>query len=161
MVLSEIVFAGIAILTVGSALMLFMLKKLIHAVVCITLAFIGAALMMLFLGQSLFALLLMLVFIGGISTYLVVAVATEEKKAVMINQKLFIGAVTVFTLTMAISILPQVAAPQTLPAQTGMADLLSQFIQGQYLILYLLVLLLFSTVIGGILVMRKFAKLLI
>jgi NADH:ubiquinone oxidoreductase subunit 6 (subunit J) len=158
---SLIVFAAVSAFTIGSAVSIFILKRLLHAVVALTFVFVGSALVFLDLGQTLFALLLLLVFIGGISTYLIVAVATEEKKAGIISIPAFFLLVFVFALVVSFFTFQGLSQNENAAQALDLSQTVATALQTQYLLLYFMVLLLFSSAIGGLLVIKKFTKLLI
>ncbi len=65
------------------ALMIFKSKRLLHAVLALTGVFFMSSMILLLFGQALAALLQLIILVGGMSTYLIVAVASdsgEEKK---------------------------------------------------------------------------------
>src|SRR5208283_373994 len=75
-----IIFIIISILTIGSAMAVFFSKRLLHAVLALTLAFGGSALFFLYADQPFAAFLQLFILVGGLSTYLIVALASEESK---------------------------------------------------------------------------------
>src|SRR5574337_1295696 len=83
-------YAAISVITVISALLLFLQKRLLYSAIALAIVFAGSALVFLYLGQTLLALIQLLVFVGGLSTYLVVAVATEEKGRKLFSPYVFI-----------------------------------------------------------------------
>lgn len=157
---SLIIFAAIAVFTIGSAVALFILRKLFHAVIALTLAFIGCSFVLLYLHETLLALILLLIFVGGISTYLIVAVATEEKRTKIISIPLLVLLTLLFTGGTLLFIYQSLQV-QYQPASVDIEQMITSAFQAQYLLLYFMVLLLFSTTIGGTLVMKRFVKLLI
>ncbi len=153
------VFYAISALTVISALAIFFQKKLIYAVGAITCTFISSALLFILLGQTLIGLLLLIIFVGGLSTYLIVAVATEEKNTGLIKIPIFAVVAIIFFigLTILLGYLPsstQSSAPSFLSAA------LLAF-QSGYLTLYLVVFLLFGVAISGTLIIKKFNRLVV
>lgn len=153
------VFYAVAVLTILSAMAMFAQRKLIHAVAAITAAFVGSALVFFLLGQTLIGILQLLIFVGGLSTYLIVAVATEEKNTKMIRLPVF-AVVTVVMLIGLSSI--AIYLPQS--AQDNGPSFLTQAFsafKSDFLILYMLVILLFSVTIAGTLVIKKFARLIV
>ena len=87
MTLDIYVFIALAALAVIASIFIFLQKRLIHAVLFLAIVFVSSSIIFLLLGQTLIAVLQMLIFVGGLSTYLIVAVATEEKGANLISIK--------------------------------------------------------------------------
>ena len=77
---ASIVLFAIAAFTIISAAWVFLSRKLMHSVIALTIAFTGSASVFALLGQAEMALLQLFVFVGGLSTYLIVAVAAEEDR---------------------------------------------------------------------------------
>lgn len=152
------VFYGVAALTLVASLAVFAQKKLVHAVIALATAFLGSSLVFFLIGQTLVALLQLIVFVGGFSTYLIVAVATEEKSAKLMRFPVFIVlsillfAGLVFTL-------------QPLPQQSNQAGnflgAAAQAFTSGYPVLYIIATLLFAATIGGVLIIKKITKLIV
>ncbi len=76
-------FVVLSAILIFFALMIFKSKRLLHAVLALTGVFFMSSVVLLLLGQPLAALLQLVILVGGMSTYLIVAVASdygEEKK---------------------------------------------------------------------------------
>jgi len=77
---SSILLLVFSVFTIVSSLLIFVRKKLLHSVIFLVLASFGSAFLFIYIGQTLAALLQLLVFVGGVSTYLMVTVGYEENK---------------------------------------------------------------------------------
>ncbi len=145
-------------ITVVSGVALFLQKKLMRSVVFLALASFGSALIFLYLNQPLVALLQLLVFVGGLSTYLMVAVATEEKRVKMRNAIVFViaGALMTAALFTALSGL-QTAQLANNDFSTAAQSALSSY----YAFFFIAIFLLFATAIGSVVVIKRFAKLVV
>ncbi len=153
-------FYILAPLTVIASALIFVQKRLIRAVIAIIGVFIGSALVFLLLGQTIIPILQMLVFVGGISTYLIVAVATEEKSARLVSiPYLTIVAVIVFAAFMLM--LGSTAIQQPSAPTPSFLAAASSAMQSDYAILYLLAVLLFGVTIAGTLILKKFVRLVV
>ncbi len=153
----DYVFVIIALFTVGSSIAIFVEKKLLHSVLALTMAFLGSALIFISLGQTLVALLQLFVLVGGLSTYLIVAVASDENKR-EINLSGFFVALAV--LGIAMSIFSQSSVLSILYDNSFINSMALVF-SNYYIVFYILVFMLLSTTIGSILVLRKFVKLIV
>lgn len=153
-------FGIIAAITLISAILIFLQKKLIHAVVALSAAFLGSALLFFLIGQTLIALLQLIVFVGGFSTYLIVAVATEEKSANLISLRHFAILAVILFVGMAALLLQYL--PSTITnASTGFLNAASSAFQSSYALFYVMLVLLFSISISGVLIIRKFTRLVV
>ncbi len=152
-------FYLLAPLTVISALLIFVQKKLVRAVIALSGAFLGSALLFLLLGQTLIAILMLIIFIGGLSTYLIVAVATEEKNIKLISLEYF-GIIAAVFFAFMVLLLVYLPAQASAPTPNFLNAAASAFQYG-YPTLYIVVILLFSVTIAGTLIIKKFAKLIV
>ncbi len=150
-------FAIVAALIVASSFLVFVVKRILHAVIALTLVFIESALVFLLLGQTMLAMLQLFVFVGGLSTYLMVAIAAEMKISRMENVPLLIILAVVFFAGMGAIIF---YLPTSLVQQSNSITLAApQIFQDYYALLYAIALLLFAATIGSALVARRFARL--
>lgn len=152
-------FYAVAALTVISSLLIFLQKKLVYAVIALTAAFIGSSLLFLLLGQTLVAMLQLIVFIGGLSTYMIVAVAADEKNTRMIRLPIF--AVVLVLMFAALSLLLGYLPSQAQNNGPSFLNAASSAFQLQYPTLYMIVVLLFAITISGALIIKKFVRLII
>ncbi len=152
-------FYAVAAITLASAASVFVWKRLVHAVISLAVAFLGSALLFFLIGQTLAALLQLIVFVGGFSTYLIVAVATEEKNAKLMRFPVFaVLSVLLFAgVAFALQSLPQ----QTANPGSGFLAAAPAALGSGYAILYVMAVLLFAATIGGVMIIKRFTKLLI
>ena len=156
--ISEIFIIVIAGLTICGGLLVFLSKRLIHAVLALTFVFIGSALVFAVLGEAFIALLQLFVFVGGLSTYLIVAVASEAAEG-SFSKTRFISALAVAAF--GIALIFAWTGGGILPGRSNFAGIAASAISEYYPIFFMLVLLLFSAVIGSVLIMRRFVKLVV
>lgn len=152
-----IIVIALAALLLASSAAVFLFKRLMHAVLALTMAFAASALIFLYLDQVLVALLQLFIFVGGLSTYLIVAISNEEKGSVHGNLPMF--AIVAVVLTVAL-----LAAVQSLPSGLALSgnDMLQTApaaFGSYYPIFYALALLLFSASAGTVIFIKKFVKL--
>lgn len=76
--LTTYAFVALAAILVFFAAMILESRRLIRAVLALTGVFFMSSLIILLLGQPLVALLQLIILVGGMSTYLIVAVAAEH-----------------------------------------------------------------------------------
>ena len=160
MTLDIYVFIALAALAVIASIFIFLQKRLIHAVLFLAIVFVSSSIIFLLLGQTLIAVLQMLIFVGGLSTYLIVAVATEEKGANLISIKWLLALSIVLSIGLSASILVHVPS-QNAPSPSGFLGAASRAFSNSYAMLYMILVLLFSVSISGVLVLRKFTRLLV
>ncbi len=154
----EIVYAVLAGLIILSALAIFTLRRIAHAILALTAAFAISSFIFLYLGEVLVALLQLLIFVGGLSTYLVVAMSSEEKNMRYSRVLSFTIAALVVTAGLFV-VLPTVGTPAA--SSNNLIAAAPAAFAGYYIILYAIALLLFSSAIGTVLFVRKFVKLLV
>ena len=160
MTLDIYVFIALAALAVIAAISIFLQKRLIHAVLSLAFAFVSSSLIFFLLGQTLIAILQMLVFVGGLSTYLIVAVATEEKGPNLISIKWLLALSIVLSIGLGASMLVHVPS-QNVSSPAVFLGAASHAFSNSYAMLYMILVLLFSVSISGVLILRKFTKLLV
>jgi NADH:ubiquinone oxidoreductase subunit 6 (subunit J) len=147
------------IATVISSIALFLQKKLLRSVIFLALTAIISSLILIYLGQVLVALLQLLVFVGGLSTYLVVAVATEEKQEKLSSKARLIFASIV--IAMGLSLLVYSVQPTPAGAGNDFSTAAQFAFSSYYVLLFASIFLLFAAAIGSILVMKKFSRLVV
>ena len=160
MILDTYVFLALAALAVIASISIFLQKKLIHAVLSLAIAFVSSAFIFFLLGQTLMAVLQMLVFVGGLSTYLIVAVATEEKGANLISLRWLLALSVVLSIGLSATMVLHVPS-QSASQPAGFLGAASSALANSYAMLYMILILLFSVSISGILILRKFTRLLV
>ena len=156
--ISETVFIAIALLTIAGGLAVFLSRSLLHSVLALTATFFSSALVFAYLGQNFIALLQLFVFVGGLSTYLVVAVAGEESRH-SFSPARFILVLVVASLGLSAIFLS--SRLYTAPNGNSFIAAAGPALAAYYPMLFALALLLFSTVIGSIIIMKRFVRLIV
>jgi len=147
-------FAILALLEIVSALLIFLFKDILHAVIALSATFIFNSALFLLLGQPLLALLQLFIMVGGVSAYMFVGVAAGSySKFKHMNFLVFFALIAII-----IAALYFVTSSSTVSA-TGQNLLSSQMITDTLTqnagLLYIIVAMLFGTGIGSIILMRK------
>ena len=148
----------LASITVLAGLALFLQKRLLHSVVFMALAAAGSALIFLYLGQVLVVLLQLLVFVGGLSTYLIVAIATEEKQVKMRNAVAFVVISVVISAGLLAAVSDTTAGT---PAGNDFSTVAQAGIASYYALIFVAVFLLFAAALGSVIVIKRFSKLVV
>ncbi len=146
---------------VGCAIALFIQKSLFKAAIALAIVFVVVAGFILLTGQFMIALFQLLILVGGLSTYLIVAVASEREASFKhINLKIFIP---VFVLMAAVLIYAVFAttATTTAPTMPGILDEISNSIQNNFALMAAIVFLMFALAIGSIMLIKKVVKLVV
>ncbi|MGC8671466.1 MAG: NADH-quinone oxidoreductase subunit J [Candidatus Micrarchaeia archaeon] len=150
------------LLLVLFSLGIFLSRRLLRSVILLALAAIGSAALLAVIGEEIIAILQILIFVGGISTYMVVAFGSEPElkrqsaKTEKIRLVAFLGS---FVLLSALLVFIFVGA--TYGSASQQADLLayvSSAFDKYYLFLYLLLLMLFAVTISSILAVKRFIR---
>lgn len=150
-------FAIVSFIILLSSIMIFYQKSIMRAVILLTVSFGASSLIFFILNQNFIALLQLFIFVGGMSTYLIVAVSSEYKKIDKIEFiKMSIIAAVIF-IAIFLSIIG-VVTTNTLQS-TDMITYLGYAFQGYFPIIYAAIIMLFLTSIGSILIIRKYVGL--
>ena len=147
------------VVTVTASVAIFLPKKLLHSVIFLALTATASSLILLYMGQVLIAVLQLLVFVGGLSTYLVVAVAAEEKNA-KLSSKMRLSVASCAVILVLSLLLYKIPAPQAGSGGSFSAAAQLAF-SSYYALLFASVFLLFASAIGSVLVMKKFSRLVV
>ncbi len=155
--IDTIFFGIISAIMIASGVLVFYQKSIMRAVIALTVAFTSSAIIFFILGQAFIALLQLFVFVGGLSTYLIVAVSSEYKK---INLKGFIRLCIVAILVCAgMMLLLFKATFNTSQAAESMSSFFIEVFQSYFPIIFMALVMLFLTAIGSVIVIRRFVKL--
>ncbi len=151
--------SALVLFTLAPAALVFLERKLLNAVICLAVAAVGSSLLFLYLGQTLVALLQLFVFVGGLSTYLVVAVASEEKQSKTLGRARFLVAAVALAAVLSL-VLSGIGLGQQQAGNSFASSALAAF-GSQYAMLYAAAFLLFATAAGSVLVMRRFSRMVV
>jgi len=155
----DVVLSAFIVITLAPAVLMFLEKKLLNSVICLAVSAVGSSLLFLYLGQTLVALLQLSVFVGGLSTYLVVAVASEEKRAGMLGRAKFFVAMVAVGAGLSL-VLNGISFTQQQTANNFASSAEIAF-GSQYALLYAASFLVFATAAGSVLVLRRFSKMVV
>jgi NADH:ubiquinone oxidoreductase subunit 6 (subunit J) len=148
----------LAIIAVAPGVALFLQKKLIHSVVFLAIAAAASTLIFLYLDQVLVALLQLLVFVGGLSTYLIVAIAAEEKQVKLTSRVRFLLATVMIAAVLSALLL---SLPAGVAAGNDFSSVAQASFSDYFALLLIAVLLIFASAVGSVLVIKKFARLVV
>jgi hypothetical protein len=151
-----ILLAIIAIMLAPAALM-FLERKPIRAAICLAASAFGGALLLLYLGQGLAALLQLLVFVGCLLLYLTVSAASENARITVLDGgKFFIAAVLMIGgLCLPFALF---AGGGAAPVGSDLVAAAAASLESQYAAAYAAVFLVFASAIGAAIVIRKSSK---
>ncbi len=154
--IQTIAFIFVSALTAVSGAAIFVSRRLIHSVIALTIAFFGSALVFLLMEQAFIALLQLFIFVGGLSTYLIVAVASEDA-GFSINWRRFLPLLALVVIGLLPAFMLRLPSPPATSADFAAAA--GTALSYYYPMLFAMVILLFSSVMGSILVIKRFARL--
>ncbi len=150
-------FSIVSAVMITSGIGIFYQKSIMRAVIALSVSFIASSLIFFILNQEFIALLQLFVFVGGMSTYLIVAVSSEYKK---INRIDFIKiGVAAIIISMSFSLLFTVINFNTANTAPGMSVYFATAFEEYYPIIIAAVIMLFLAAIGSVIVIRKFVTL--
>ncbi|MHB1830636.1 MAG: NADH-quinone oxidoreductase subunit J family protein [Candidatus Micrarchaeaceae archaeon] len=153
-------FYAVSAITVVSSILIFVEKRLVYAVAALATAFLGSALLFFLLGQTIMALLQLIVFVGGLSTYLIVAVSTEEKDAKLIFLPAFLAIAAITAAGLGYTLLGYIQ-PIGTNAASSFLGAAAIAMQGSYALFYIMATLLAAVAISGVMIINKFIKLVV
>jgi NADH:ubiquinone oxidoreductase subunit 6 (subunit J) len=147
-----LILAFLAVVTLVPAAMVFLSKRLLNSVISLAMSAIGSALVLVYVSQTFAALIQLLVFVGSLSTYLIVAVASEEKEMKMLNVVKFIaGAVAIAAVLSYIIYIPS----ESQPVGTSFTEVAASAFLTYPELVFVSVFLQFAATIGSILIIKK------
>ncbi len=153
-------FYAVAALIVGSAIFIFIERKLVHAIIALTVAFLGSAILFFLLGQMMIALLQLIVFVGGLSTYLIVAIDADEKSVRMVSAPVFIDLAAIGAFILYV-FLVWCLPTTTTNSPNSFLTAATSALQSSYAMFYIIAVLLFAVSISGVLIIKKFTRMLV
>ena len=156
--ISEAYMLIVAALALTGGLSVFLSRRLLHAVLALTFVFIGSAIVFAFLGEVFIALIQLFVFVGGLSTYLIVAVASETSHDGFSKAR-FLSALVI--IAVGIALILAWTGTGIFPQGSSFPPIAASAISEYYVAFFMMLLLLFSAVIGSVLIMRRFVKLIV
>lgn len=155
--LTAYTFMALSAILVFFALMILESRRLLHAVLALTGVFFIGSLVILLFGQALVALLQLIILVGGMSTYLIVAVAAEQGHGKSISVKAFVA---VFALLFAALLPLAFAESGGIISGSGnfIASAANDFNSHAYLF-FLIALLVAASAIGSVVLIKRITRL--
>ena len=152
-------FAVVSIVMIISAIGIFYQKRIMHSVVLLSIAFISSAFVFFILNQNFIAFLQLFIFVGGMSTYLIISVSSEFRKTRMIDfMKICIVAIAI-TISISIGILNFHYQNSQVTVSQGFSNFFVYAFQQYYSIIFTSVIMIFLVAIGSVVVIRRFVRL--
>jgi hypothetical protein len=147
-----VMLAFLAVVTLLPAAMVFLSKRLLNAVIFLALSAIGSALVLVYVSQTFAALIQLLVFVGSLSTYLIVAVASEEKDMKMLSPVKFIASAVAITAVLSYIVY---VPTETQPVGASFTEAAAVAFLTYPELVFVAVFLQFAATIGSILIIKK------
>ncbi len=151
------IVAIIAVLELAAIAFIFISKSLLHSVISLTLAFVANSALFLAMQQPFLAIIQLFIFVGGISTYAIVGVASASfSKFPHTNRLAFVA---VFIILLAVISYPVFGMKNTvmqynqftaLQVKTGISSYMGLF--------YLITAMLFGIAIGSIILVKSLGR---
>ncbi len=152
-------FAIVSFIMLLSSIMIFYQRSIMRAVILLTISFGSSSAIFFILNQNFVALLQLFIFVGGMSTYLIISVFSEYKK---INQVDFVKICIVAAVIFSAVFLSLIGITNNNTLQsTNMSTFFAYAFESYFPLIYLAIVMLFLTSIGSILIIRKYVKLMI
>jgi len=157
--IGEIVFICISLFTLGSAVVTLVSKRLIRAAIALAFSFIGSSFIFLILQQSVLAMLQLFVFVGGLSTYLIIAVASESKASKNISLRNLVAAIVALFIVFSFIIYKFAYVNTSTGIYNGsFVGSAGIAIAHYYALLGIIIFLPFASAIGSILLIKRLVK---
>ena len=147
--------ALLAVITIAPGIMIFFSRRILHSVLFLAAAAAGSSLIFLYLSQTLAALLQLLIFVGGLSTYLIVAVATEERKVMKADLVKFLSAALLIAVAFSYIVY---GTPGTQMNGNSFSYSAEAAFSGYSAFLFAVAFLLFAAAIGSIVMIKRLSK---
>ncbi|MGC8699529.1 MAG: hypothetical protein ACP5RK_00800 [Candidatus Micrarchaeia archaeon] len=146
-------FFAVALFTLGSAFLIYVSKSIMRSAISLALTFFGASLALLFANQSILALLQLLILVGGLSTYMIIAFSFEKGSKRNASLAYFSVLAIVVTLSFILMLLP--IGESGTPVHNGFLMSFESLEESSPYILYIIAFLPFAGAIGSILLIKR------
>ncbi len=158
--LSLLIFILLVMVGLFAAMEIFIEKDLFKAALGLAFVFLSSSGLILLLSQPLIALFQLLILVGGLSTYLIVAVASERHADFAHTNMLVLG--VSFVLFGGVLLYAVVLHPYpSFASGASVGQSISLSITQYYPLIYAMVFLLFSVAIGSVLLIRRVVKIVV
>ncbi len=154
-----ILLAFCTLLLISSA-GVFITRRLLRSVVLLAVLSIIIAVIFALLGQALIGILQLIIFIGGLSTFFIVAFGSEPERALRKHEGIFVGEFLAFAIAFGLLLIYAFVKfiPNEQVAESSfMQSVVSAFSQ-YYLFFYFLSIFVFLISFGSLLVIRRLLK---
>ncbi len=148
------IFVIAAALDIVSIALVYTFKDVLHSVIALAAAFVMNSVFFLILGQPFLALIQLFIMVGGVATYAFVGVSSAGySKFRHTSPKIFIVAYAALFILLAYGVL---RASPIVPSQSATPTLsLTQMLEQNIALLYLMAIVLFGAAFGSIIMMKK------
>jgi len=147
----------VSIFELGSLAFIFISKTLLHSVLSLTLAFIGNSALFLILQQPLLAIIQLFIFVGGISTYALVGVASASFSRFRHTNRL--AFIAIFLVFLAVISYPVFGMGLSNTAHNAFTpQQIASGINGYMGLFYLITVMLFGAALGSIALYKEAGK---
>lgn len=150
-------FAVLAAATLIAAFAVFAEKSIFKSALALAATFFIVSISLLLLAQPVIAVIQLFVLVGGLSTYAIVAVASETKAhSYKINPKTMIATFIALFILLSYALLPGIASVNTSSssAYTATGFALSSYGSA----IYMVVIFMFSVAAGSIIIIKRYLK---
>lgn len=147
-------FIFLALVGFASAIVLLLQRNLFKAAIALAIVFVAVAGFIAVAGQTIIALFQLLILVGGLSTYLIVAVASEKESSF---RHVDMRVVTIVFVLFGALIFYSVAA-NSHPASLGNAGILADItaaMKGYFAFMAAIAFLMFAIAIGSVLLIKR------
>lgn len=155
--LYDIIFSLFLICGIISALAIYLSKNIFKSAIALAITFTVVSLALLLLNQPVVAVLQLLIIVGGLSTYLVVAVASESQKYAWPTDLRIFAAISLIIFLTTIYLIYPAASSMSITNQNIYSEFL-QTIQTYSVTIYFAIVLMFAAAIGSMVMIKSTIK---
>ncbi|HVA82833.1 MAG TPA: hypothetical protein VNF06_01590 [Candidatus Aquilonibacter sp.] len=158
--LELLLFIFLAAVGIISGVVLLSQKSLFKSAIALAIVFVAVGGFILLTNQSLITLFQLFILVGGLSTYLIVAVASErESEFRHVDMRVFVVVFVIFGALMAYAI--GTSTPSPTPTTPGILAEVANSISSYYAIMGAIVFLMFALGIGSIMLIKKVVRIVV
>jgi len=150
-------FVLISIFTIGATFFVYLSKSIMRSAIALAIAFFGGSLAILFTGESIIALMQLLIFVGGLSTYFIITLSLEHEKSRNANLMYF-SILAILIVSSLIIIFRHSSEPNAQIMQNRFLASFANSEESAYYFLYIIAFLPFAGAIGSILLISRFVR---
>ena len=159
--LELLLFIFLAAVGIVSGIVLLAQKSLFKSAIALAIVFISVGGFIMLTGQTLITLFQLFILVGGLSTYLIVAVASERESVFRhVDMRVFAVVFVIFGALMAYAVATNTPSSAAQATPGGLAEVAAS-INSYYALMGAIVFLMFALGIGSIMLIKKVVRIVV